>query len=334
VSPCGETKKASRSPQVIQDCQKGLDQFVVTPQEPVGRKVGGEHATLRAENPARRTHPRFHSVRRSREQQRQSLQLQRHVRRLAYRLQALPPPVGAENSVTLCDLGILVDQAAEPVSAENPDVGTQNGWMRTPGRRALLQCPVRPVSVVVIDVLAENEPEMPFAGDQHPVQALAADAGNPAFGDRVRARRPDRRPDDPHAGRGEHSVEGRGELGVPVPDQELEAVSPVFEVHQQVTGLLGHLLPRRVDGDPGQVHPPGTVLDEEQHIQAAQEHGVDVKEVRRQDRLRLGRRLLLITWGRYAAPSISAGCWLDVSERGFGAPKYCDKHEVDLPKLR
>jgi hypothetical protein len=38
--------------------------------------------------------------------------------------------------------------------------------------------------------------------------------------------------------------------------------------------------------------------------------------------------------GRCAAPSISSECWLDVSERSFGAPKYCDKHDVDLPKLR
>jgi hypothetical protein len=31
-------------------------------------------------------------------------------------------PAGAENCVTLCDLGILADQAAEPVPAENPDI--------------------------------------------------------------------------------------------------------------------------------------------------------------------------------------------------------------------
>ena len=102
------------------------------------------------------------------------------------------------------------------------------------------------------------------------------------------ARRPDRRLDDPHAGRGEHRVERRGELGVPVPDQELEALGVIVEVHQQVTGLLGHPLPRRVSSDPGQVHTAGAVLDEEQHVQAAQEHGIDVEEVGRQDRLRLG----------------------------------------------
>lgn len=38
-----------------------------------------------------------------------------------------------------------------------------------------------------------------------------------------------------HADSGEHCVEGRGELGVPVPDQELQVTSVIVEVHQQVT---------------------------------------------------------------------------------------------------
>jgi len=53
--------------------------------------------------------------------------------------------VGAENAVTLCDLGIFADQAADPVTPENPDIGAWSRRIRTPGRRALLQCPVRPV---------------------------------------------------------------------------------------------------------------------------------------------------------------------------------------------
>jgi hypothetical protein len=57
--------------------------------------------------------------------------------------------------------------------------------MRTPGRRALLQCAVRPVRGVVIDVLAEDQSQMPFPGDQHPVQAFTAGTGDPPLGDRV-----------------------------------------------------------------------------------------------------------------------------------------------------
>jgi hypothetical protein len=44
------------------------------------------------------------------------------TRQQALRLGAQERPVGAENPVTLCDLGILADQAAEPVPPYNPDV--------------------------------------------------------------------------------------------------------------------------------------------------------------------------------------------------------------------
>ena len=84
---------------------------------------------------------------------------------------------------------------------------------------------------------------MPLAGYQHPVQALAPGAGNPPLRDRIRPGRLDRRLDDPHASSGERRVEGRGELGVPVPDQELQPVRAVSEAHRQVAGLLGHPLP-------------------------------------------------------------------------------------------
>jgi hypothetical protein len=161
--------------------------------------------------------------------------------------------VGAENSVTSCDLRIFVDQATEPIAAQNPDICAQSGRTRTPGRRALFQCPVGTARVAVIDVLIKNQPQVPLAGDQHPVRALAAGAGNPAFRDRIRTGRPDRRPDNPDPGRREHRAERRGEPGIPVPDQELDAVRVILEVHQQVTGLLRHPLPRRMRGDPGQV---------------------------------------------------------------------------------
>jgi len=35
------------------------------------------------------------------------------------------------------------------------------------------------MAVVVIDVLVQDQPQVPFAGDQQPVQALAAGTGNP-----------------------------------------------------------------------------------------------------------------------------------------------------------
>ena len=62
----------------------------------------------------------------------------------------------------------------------------------------------------------------------------------------------------------------------------------VLEVHQQVTGLLGHPLARGVGSGPGQVHAAGAVLDEEQRVQTAEKRGIDVEEVDGEDRLGLG----------------------------------------------
>ena len=98
---------------------------------------------------------------------------------------SLKQHVGAGNCVTLCDLGILVDQATEPVATQNQDVRAWIRCMGTPGRRSLLQCAVRAVRIVVIGVLAEDQPQVPLAGDQHPVQALAAGAAHPALRDRI-----------------------------------------------------------------------------------------------------------------------------------------------------
>jgi hypothetical protein len=133
-------------------------------------------------------------------------------------------PVGADNAFTSYGLRILEDQAAEPGASPDADfvvgrrhVGPAVGWLLAEG-------PVRPVGVVVVDILAEDVVEMSPAGDEGAVGALAPRAGDPALADRVRSRRPDRRGDDPHAGRDKDRVEGLGVLGVPVSDQELQAV--------------------------------------------------------------------------------------------------------------
>ena len=57
--------------------------------------------------------------------------------------------VGAENYVTSCDLGIFVDQAAESVPPQHADTCTFRQGIGSPGRRIMLQRPVRPVDVVV-----------------------------------------------------------------------------------------------------------------------------------------------------------------------------------------
>ena len=81
---------------------------------------------------------------------------------------ALGVAVGAGNCVTSCDLVILADEATQPVPPQNAHARQCRGWMRASGGRILLQRPVRPVAVVVIGVLAEDQAQVPFAGNQPP----------------------------------------------------------------------------------------------------------------------------------------------------------------------
>jgi hypothetical protein len=55
------------------------------------------------------------------------------------------------------------------------------------------------------------------------------------------------------------------------------------EVHEQVAGLLGDPVSGGVGGDSGEVHAATVVLDDEENVEAAQEHGVDVGEVDGED---------------------------------------------------
>jgi len=66
--------------------------------------------------------------------------------------------------------------------------------------------------------------------DEHPVQAFGVYRANPAFGLRVRLRRPRRGLEHVDAGRREHRVEGGGERGVAVADEEPEPVGVLVEV--------------------------------------------------------------------------------------------------------
>jgi len=89
----------------------------------------------------------------------------------------------------------------------------------------------------------------------------------------------------------------------PVADQEPEPVGSIAEIHQQVAGLLRNPGPGRVGGDSHDVHAATAVLDHHEDVEAAQEDGVDVGEVDREDRL--GLRGQELPPGRPGP----AGCW-------------------------
>jgi hypothetical protein len=70
----------------------------------------------------------------------------------------------------------------------------------------------------------------------------------------------------------------------------------ISKAHDEVAGGLGGPRPRRVGGDPSEVHPPGLHLDHEQDVEPAQQGGVDAGEVGGDDRGCLGADELHPRW--------------------------------------
>jgi hypothetical protein len=128
----------------------------------------------------------------------------------------------------------------------------------------------------VVKELAQHGREVAPSGDQQVVEAFPAQRAMKrsaiafARGARTGVRMM------PDVGAREHGVEGRGELGVSVADQESKLFGVVAEVHEQVAGLLGDPGAGGVGSDPGEVYAPTVVLDHEQDVEAAEEDGVDV----------------------------------------------------------
>ena len=87
---------------------------------------------------------------------------------------------------------------------------------------------------------------MALVVDQDSVGALGSCCAYPSFGECVRPWSVRRRFNDPYAFAVEHLIEGVGELGVSVADEEAERVDPVAEIHGEVAGGLGN--PRSASG--------------------------------------------------------------------------------------
>jgi len=70
-------------------------------------------------------------------------------------------------------------------------------------------------------------------------------------------------------------------------DQEPEAADAPANAHHQIADLLGGPRPGRVRGDAEQVHAPRADLHGNQNVETAQQHGVQMEEVDRQQSFRL-----------------------------------------------
>jgi hypothetical protein len=79
--------------------------------------------------------------------------------------------VGAENSVTSCDLNVLVYQATEAVSSQWPNGPSGRRGSAACGR-VLIARSVRAVGVVVLEILLQHYREVARSGDQKVVEAL------------------------------------------------------------------------------------------------------------------------------------------------------------------
>jgi hypothetical protein len=88
---------------------------------------------------------------------------------------------------------------------------------------------VRPLVVVVLQVLAQDAVEVALAADEVPVEALGVDGSDEALGVGVRGWRADRRLDDADPFAREHGVEGGRELAVAIADQEPQSVERAGE---------------------------------------------------------------------------------------------------------
>ena len=154
-----------------------------------------------------------------------------------------------------------------------------------PSGCSLAEGAVRPVGVVVLDVVVEEAAELVLVPDEGAVEEFVADRAHPPLRERVRLRRAWRRRDRLGADGAEHVVEAGRVLAGAVVDDEAD---PLLEAEEEVAGLLGGPGAGRVGGDPGEVDAAGVDLDEEQHVEAAQQHGVDGEEVRRDHGAGLG----------------------------------------------
>jgi hypothetical protein len=155
------------------------------------------------------------------------------------------------------------------------EMTTLGSWLRWMLGKAL----VWTMSVEVGRVFVKDRPSVTLVVDQHPVGALGADAADKPLRVAVRPRGPWWSPDHVDAFGGEHRVEGRGELGVPVANQETKRCDPVAEIHHQIAGLLGGPGRARVRGDAEDVHPAVGDLHHDQRVQPPQGDGVEVEEV-------------------------------------------------------
>ena len=112
-----------------------------------------------------------------------------------------------------------MEKPGEPVMPDDFGIGVDGLGQRSQ-RAGLFQGPMWPVSIEMGLVFGKNHLQVCGIDDEDPVEDLPAQAAHSAFHDRVRPGCLDRCLDDLDALGLEDGIEGAGELGIPVADQE------------------------------------------------------------------------------------------------------------------
>src|SRR5262249_56330089 len=85
------------------------------------------------------------------------------------------------------------------------------------------------------------------------------------------------------AGAAEDVIKGQRELAVSIRHEEPVATVELWPLEDEISGLLRDPGGVRLRGAAADVNPPAPQFDEEQHVQRLQPHGLDGKEVTRED---------------------------------------------------
>jgi hypothetical protein len=217
-----------------------------------------------------------------------------HGKRLTW-LQGVGGPWGSETRTSCRYLVVLVNETAESVPAPNAGGDCYrirpSPNLQTSGRPKR-EASVRPLTVVVPQVLVEHPLKMTPTPDQHPIQTLLPHRPHPALGERVGVRRLNRGLDDLDAVSGEDVVEGAGELCIPVTKEEPRggrALRP-SHLYREFPCPLDDPSSVRMVGDASDPDLPRMQLDEEQDVEGLEAHGLHREEVGRDDAGGLGSK--------------------------------------------
>jgi hypothetical protein len=177
---------------------------------------------------------------------------------------------------------------------------------------------MRPLIVVMPNVLPEHSAEVTFRQDQHPVQALASTAPDPPFGLCVRPRCHEWGQNHLGSVRAEDAIEAARELPIVIVNYQREFDPLFLQLPAEVASLLrdpGCVWLRRTGS---RQDTTGAEVDEHQHVQPLEEHGIDAEEVGGHQRLSMGSQELLPGQLGSATCGRNMGAPQDRTNRGRG----------------